>query len=644
MSVQDEAASKYNSVFPEEYDVIVVGAGHAGCEASLAPARLGHKVLTLTVNLDHVAFMPCNPSLGGPGKAHIAREIDALGGEMAVNMDETMTQIRMVNTSKGPAVHALRGQADKVRYHERMKQVLENQKNLDLKQDVVVDLLVEQGEIAGVITKTGVLYRAKKVILTTGTFLKAENIIGDATYNSGPNQQYPANELSDSLEKLGFNLLRFMTTTPPRVHGKTVDFSKMREQPGDDDNLSFSFMSEAPLQGQPQDSCWLTHTNEKTHEVINENVNRAPLISGRVEGTGPRYCPSVEHKVIEFPEKDSHQLFLEPEGRTTEEYYISGLFTGLPLDVQYEMLQTISGLENAEIMRPGYAIEYDCVASGQFDLSLETRPVNGLYTAGQINGTSGYEEAGGQGLIAGINASLALEGRDPLILQRSEAYIGVLIDELVTKNPREPYRMLTSRAEYRLLLRQDNADKRLTPKGREVGLVENERWQKFQNKQEKIDQLEEFLHTTKVTPTKEVREALKDLESGGLKQDATLEKILRRPEISYRDLGKIVDELPDFPEEVIEQVEIANKYQGYIDRQQQQIKEFEKMENKILPEDIDYHSLDNLRREAREKLQRVKPRSLGQASRISGVSPADISALMVYLEKRKQENRTDQDD
>ena len=644
MSVQDEAASKYNSVFPEEYDVIVVGAGHAGCEASLASARLGHKVLTLTVNLDHVAFMPCNPSLGGPGKAHIAREIDALGGEMAVNMDETMTQIRMVNTSKGPAVHALRGQADKVRYHERMKQVLENQKNLDLKQDVVVDLLVEQGEIAGVITKTGVLYRAKKVILTTGTFLKAENIIGDATYNSGPNQQYPANELSDSLEKLGFNLLRFMTTTPPRVHGKTVDFSKMREQPGDDDNLSFSFMSEAPLQGQPQDSCWLTHTNEKTHEVINENVNRAPLISGRVEGTGPRYCPSVEHKVIEFPEKDSHQLFLEPEGRTTEEYYISGLFTGLPLDVQYEMLQTISGLENAEIMRPGYAIEYDCVASGQFDLSLETRPVNGLYTAGQINGTSGYEEAGGQGLIAGINASLALEGRDPLILQRSEAYIGVLIDELVTKNPREPYRMLTSRAEYRLLLRQDNADKRLTPKGREVGLVENERWQKFQNKQEKIDQLEEFLHTTKVTPTKEVREALKDLESGGLKQDATLEKILRRPEISYRDLGKIVDELPDFSEEVIEQVEIANKYQGYIDRQQQQIKEFEKMENKILPEDIDYHSLDNLRREAREKLQRVKPRSLGQASRISGVSPADISALMVYLEKRKQENRTDQDD
>lgn len=644
MSSRQETAAGYNSVFPIEYDVIVVGAGHAGCEASLAPARLGHKVLTLTVNLDHVAFMPCNPSLGGPGKAHIAREIDALGGEMAVNMDKTMTQIRMVNTSKGPAVHALRGQADKARYHERMKQVLENQENLDLKQDVVVDLLVESGEIAGVITKTGVLYRGNKVILTTGTFLSPENIIGDATYNAGPNQQYPANELSEALERLGFDLLRFMTTTPPRVHGRNVNFAKMREQPGDDDNLSFSFMSEGPLQGKNQDSCWLTHTNEQTHKVIRENINRAPLISGRVEGTGPRYCPSVEHKVIEFPEKDSHQLFLEPEGRTTQEYYISGLFTGLPLDVQYDMLQTISGLENVEIMRPGYAIEYDCVASGQFELSLETRPVKGLYTAGQINGTSGYEEAGGQGLIAGINASLALEGKEPLILQRSEAYIGVLIDELVTKNPREPYRMLTSRAEYRLLLRQDNADKRLTPKGREVGLVDNKRWQKFQQKQKKIDQLEKYLSTTKVTPTKEVREALKELESGGLKQDAALEKILRRPEISYHDLGKIVDDLPEFPQEVIEQVEIANKYQGYIDRQKQQIKEFEKMENKKLPEDIDYQDLDNLRREAREKLQRVRPRSMGQASRISGVSPADISALMIYLEKRKQESRSEEND
>ncbi len=644
MSPHNNSAGEYNSVFPQEYDVIVVGAGHAGCEASLASARLGHKVLTLTVNLDHVAFMPCNPSLGGPGKAHIAREIDALGGEMAVNMDETMTQIRMVNTSKGPAVQALRGQADKVRYHERMKQVLEEQKNLDLKQDVVVDLLVEKEEIAGVITKTGMLYRGSKVILTTGTFLRAENIIGDATYNAGPNQQYPANELSNSLERIGFDLLRFMTTTPPRVDGTTVDFTQMKEQPGDQGSLSFSFVSEGPLQGKDQDSCWLTHTNEQTHEIIRKNRDRAPLISGRIEGTGPRYCPSVEHKVIEFPEKDSHQLFLEPEGRSTEEYYISGLFTGLPVDVQYEILHTIEGLENAEIMRPGYAIEYDCVASGQFDLSLETRPVKGLYTAGQINGTSGYEEAGGQGLIAGINASLDLQGQEPLILQRSEAYLGVLIDELVTKNPREPYRMLTSRAEYRLLLRQDNADKRLTPRGREIGLVSDERWQKFQNKQKQIEQLEEYLNNTKVTPTKDVREALRNLESGGLKQDATLEKILRRPEISYHDLGQIVDNLPEFPQEVIEQVEIANKYQGYIDRQMQQIKEFEKMENKILPDDLDYQSFDNLRREAREKLQKVQPRSLGQASRISGVSPADISALMIYLEKRQQESGDEKND
>ncbi len=627
---------EYNSTHSREYDVIVVGAGHAGCEASLAPARMGFKVLTLTVNLDHIAFMPCNPSLGGPGKAHIAREVDALGGEMAINMDATMTQIRMVNTSKGPAVQALRGQADKVRYHERMKRVLEEQDNLDLKQDVVVDLLVEDGSVAGVITKTGLLYRGKKVVLTTGTFLRARNIIGEATYEAGPNQQYPARELSDSLEKLGFNLLRFMTTTPPRVQGSSVDFSPMREQPGSRENLSFSFMSDAPLRGEKQDSCYLTHTSEETHQVIRDNLDRAPLISGGVDGTGPRYCPSIEDKVVEFPEKDSHQLFLEPEGRGTDEFYISGLFTGLPLDVQDEMLHTIEGLEEAEIMRPGYAIEYDCVASGQFDLTLETRPVDGLYTAGQINGTSGYEEAAGQGLIAGINASLSLDGEKPLILQRNQAYIGVLIDELVTKNPREPYRMLTSRAEYRLLLRQDNADKRLTPLGREAGLVDERRWEKFQRKQELIEELEEYLSSTRITPTEDVVKALKELNSGGLKDAATLERILRRPEISYRDLDKLVDDLPDYPEDVIEQVEIANKYQGYIDRQRQQVKEFEKMENRLLPEDIDYSNLENLRREAREKLNKIRPRSLGQASRISGVSPADISALMIYLERDRK--------
>lgn len=633
----DGAERKYISVFPQEYDVIVVGAGHAGCEAALAPARMGHSVLVFTVNLDHIAFMPCNPSLGGPGKAHIAREIDALGGEMAVNMDETMTQIRMVNTSKGPAVHALRGQADKVRYHERMKQVLEQEDNIDIKQDLVTDLPVQEGEIEGVITRTGVLFRGKKVILTTGTFLSAENVIGEATYNAGPNQQYPANELSDSLEDLGFELLRFMTTTPPRVDGKSIDFSGMREQPGQDDDLSFSFISDAPLKGKAQDSCWLTHTNERTHEIIRENSGRAPLLGGRVEGTGPRYCPSIEDKVREFPDKNSHQLFLEPEGRSTDEYYISGLFTGLPLDVQHEMLQSIEGLEEVEIMRPGYAIEYDVVASGQFDLTLETRPVRGLYTAGQINGTSGYEEAAGQGIIAGINASLALEGREPLILQRSESYIGVLIDELVTKNPREPYRMLTSRAEYRLLLRQDNADQRLTPHGREVGLVDDERWRRFQRKKEQIEEMKDYLSSRRITPTEDVRSRLKELESGGLKQAATLEEILRRPEISYHDLGLLVDDLPEFSREVIEQVEIANKYEGYIDRQMQQVREFEKMEKRLLPDGIDYHSLDNLRREAREKLDEIRPRSLGQASRISGVSPADISALMIYLEKRRQE-------
>ncbi|SDM06211.1 tRNA uridine-5-carboxymethylaminomethyl(34) synthesis enzyme MnmG [Halarsenatibacter silvermanii] len=639
MSERDAGSGNYTSESPKKYDVIVVGAGHAGCEAALAPARMGYRVLVLTVNLDHVAFMPCNPSLGGPGKAHIAREIDALGGEMAVNMDKTMTQIRMVNTSKGPAVQALRGQADKARYHERMKQVLENQQNLDLKQDVVVDLVVEEKKISGVVTKTGILYRADKVILTTGTFLRACNIIGEARYSAGPNQQYPANSLSESLEELNFDLLRFMTTTPPRVKGSTVDFSKMREQPGDKGNLSFSFTSDSPLQGKKQDSCWLTHTTEKTHELIRSQVDRAPLISGEMEGTGPRYCPSIEDKVVEFPDKDSHQLFLEPEGRSTDEFYISGLFTGLPLDVQQRVLETIPGLERAEIMRPGYAIEYDCVASGQFDLTLETDSIEGLYTAGQINGTSGYEEAGGQGLIAGINAALALEGRDPLILQRSEAYIGVLIDELVTKNPREPYRMLTSRAEYRLLLRQDNADQRLTPLGRETGLVSDRRWEIYKNKKEQIEELEDYLNNTKVTPTRDVIQALQELDSGGLKQDANLEKILRRPEISYPDLKKIVDDLPEYPREVFRQVEISNKYQGYIDRQRQQIKEFERMENRLLPEDINYDELSNLRQEAREKLSRIRPRSLGQASRISGVSPADISALMIYLEKEEKADK-----
>ena len=628
--------SKYTGIYPKEYDVIVVGAGHAGCEASLAPARMGCNVLTLTVNLDHVAFMPCNPSLGGPGKSHIVREIDALGGEMAKNMDETMVQVRMLNTSKGPAVHGLRGQADKVKYHQRMKQVLENQPNLDLKQEVVEDLFVEDEEIKGVIGKSGFLYKGKKVILTTGTFLKGKIIIGETTFNSGPNQQYPANKLSESLSELGFNLRRFKTGTPPRVNKNSIDFSKMKKQEGEE-GLAFSFTSSALEREQVP--CWLTYTNEKTHEIIQKNKERTPLFSDIIDGVGPRYCPSIEDKVIRFPEKDRHQIFLEPEGELTDEYYVSGLSTSLPSDIQIKVIRTLEGMENVEIMRPAYAIEYDSIDPTELKLSLETKSVDGLYTAGQINGTSGYEEAGGQGLIAGINAALKLDGQEPLILKRSEAYIGVLIDELVTKGTEEPYRIMTSRAEYRLVLRQDNADQRLTPIGYDIGLISEERYKKYKNKVGQIEDALDFLKNNKVNPTKDVREKLKELSSGNLSKPASLEKLLRRPEIDYKDLKFFVDNLPDFSDVVIEQVSIQVKYKGYIDRQMSQIEQFKKMEDRIIPEDINYNELDNLRLEAREKLNKIRPHSLGQASRISGVSPSDISVLMIYLEKRRKEHK-----
>jgi tRNA uridine 5-carboxymethylaminomethyl modification enzyme len=630
--------SRNTHIYPKEYDVIVVGAGHAGCEASLAAARMGFDVLTLTVNLDHVAFMPCNPSLGGPGKSHIVREIDALGGEMAKNMDKTMIQIRMLNTSKGPAVHGLRGQADKEKYHQRMKQVLENQANLDLKQEVVEKLVTDtkNDKIRGVVGKTGLYYKGKKVILTTGTFLKGKVIIGETTFNAGPNQQYPANKLSDSLETLGFNLRRFKTGTPPRVNKNSIDFSKMQKQVGEE-GLSFSFIS-SPLERKQVD-CWLTHTNKETHKMIEKNKNRTPLFSDIIEGVGPRYCPSIEDKVIRFPDKNRHQIFLEPEGELTDEYYVSGFSTSLPADIQVKVIRTLAGMENVEIMRPAYAIEYDSIDPTELKLSLETKSIGGLYTAGQINGTSGYEEAGGQGLISGINAALKLKGKEPLILKRSESYIGVLIDELVTKGTEEPYRIMTSRAEYRLILRQDNADQRLTPNGYELGLISEERYEQFEKKAAQIKEALKFLRNNQVNPTKEVRKKLEELESGNLSKPVTLEKLLRRPELDYQDLAYFVDTLPKFYDEVVEQVGIQVKYKGYIERQLSQIKQFKKMEDKIIPQDVKYNELDNLRIEAREKLNKISPRSLGQASRISGVSPSDISVLMIYLEKRRKEKK-----
>lgn len=619
------------------YDVIVVGAGHAGCEAALAAARMGLKTLLLTISLDAIAMMPCNPAIGGPAKGHLVREIDALGGQMAKVIDKTMIQIRMLNTGKGPAVHALRAQADKWLYQREMKRVLENTPNLVLLQDTVVDLRARSGRIRGVVTQAGAEYEARAVVITTGTYLRGRIIIGDFSRPGGPNGQLPSLELSKALKKLGLELMRFKTGTPPRIHRDTIDFSKTLVQPGDPGPLSFSFESEEPPKSQVP--CWLTHTTEKTREIILANLHRSPLFSGDIKGVGPRYCPSIEDKVVRFAERPVHQVFLEPEGRDTAEYYVQGMSTSLPLDVQHEMIRSVTGLENARIVRPGYAIEYDCLDPLQLKATMETKQVDGLFTAGQINGTSGYEEAAAQGIVAGINAALQVKGEEPLILGRDQAYIGVLVDDLVTKGTNEPYRIMTSRAEYRLLLRQDNADQRLTPLGYRVGLVGEERYRRLREKQEKIQEHVEKLSRVTIKPHDTVNSYLESRGSRPLSGAVSALQLLRRPEISYADLQAVCDVEPIDSPEIVSQVETQVKYAGYIEKQQQQVALFRREEQKKIPADIDYGQVEGLSREAVEKLSKVRPVSVGQAGRISGVSPADIAVLLIYLEQRRRKEK-----
>ncbi|MCK8816620.1 tRNA uridine-5-carboxymethylaminomethyl(34) synthesis enzyme MnmG [Natroniella sulfidigena] len=616
------------------YDIIVIGAGHAGCEAALASARMGCKTLLLTLNADHIALMPCNPSIGGPAKGHIVREIDALGGEMGKNIDKAYINIRMLNTSKGPAVHALRAQADKNKYQFEMTKVLQEQDNLDLKQTVVTDLIIDNHQVTEVKTITGMDYQASKVILTTGTSLNGKVIIGDIKYTGGRQGEFAATDLAESLKEAGVELDRFQTATPPRIDKESVDFSKMTIHPSSKERIQFSFFQ--PRQEREEVPCWLTYTNHKTKQVIEDNIEHSPLTTGIVEGEGPRYCPSIDRKIMRFPDKNSHQVFVEPEGLHTNELYLNGLTTSMPEDFQADIIRSVPGLEEAEIMRPGYAVEYDYIPPYQLQPTMENKVVQDLYTAGQINGTSGYEEAAAQGLMAGINAVLALQGKEPLILKRSDAYIGVLIDDLVTKGTNEPYRMLTSRAEYRLILRQDNADLRLSSIGYRLGLISEEQYQQVEDKRKTIAKNLEELNNIQITPTQKVLEALKELGSGGLKKPVSLATILERPKIDYQDLDKFTSEVPEVNTEIAEQLEIRTKYRGYIDRQLSQVEKFKQMEDKRIPEGIDYQNLDNLRKEAREKLERIRPVSVGQASRISGVSPADISVLMIHLEELKR--------
>lgn len=620
----------------EEYtDVVVVGAGHAGCEAALASARLGMDTVMFTVSVDSIALMPCNPNIGGSSKGHLVREIDALGGEMGKNIDKTFIQSKMLNKSKGPAVHSLRAQADKADYSRSMRSVLEQTEHLRIKQMEVTELIVEDGILTGVRTYSGAVYHCRAAVLCTGTYLKARCIYGDVSSYTGPNGLQAANYLTDSLRKNGVELYRFKTGTPARISRKSIDFSKMEEQKGDEVIIPFSFTTDLASVQKDQVSCWLTYTNERTHEIIRNNLDRSPLYSGMIEGTGPRYCPSIEDKVVKFSDKDRHQVFIEPEGIHTQEMYIGGMSSSLPEDVQRDMYRTVPGLEHAEIVRNAYAIEYDCIDARQLSLSLEFKNIKGLFSAGQFNGSSGYEEAAAQGLIAGINAARKLQGKEPLILDRSEAYIGVLIDDLVTKENHEPYRMMTSRAEYRLLLRQDNADLRLTKKGYEIGLIDGDRYQKLLQKEQDIEQEIARVQSVSIGANQQVQECLVRCGSTELKTSATLAELIRRPELSYQMLAEIDPDRPDLPADVGEQVNINIKYDGYLQRQLRQVEQFKRLEMRKLPEDLDYDAVPSLRTEARQKLRQYRPSSIGQASRLAGVSPADISVLLIYMERRR---------
>lgn len=623
---------KYNA---GKYDIAVIGAGHAGCEAALAAARMGMKTLLFSISLEAVANMPCNPHIGGSSKGHLVREIDCLGGEMGKNIDKTFTQLRMLNTSKGPAVYSLRAQADRKQYQAEMKHTLEKQENLYLKQAEIVDITVEDGKVKSLETNIGAIYEVDSIIVATGTYLKGKIYIGETSFESGPDGVFPANKLSEALKREGVELVRFKTGTPARINKNSIDFSKMEIQEGDERPEAFSFEDEIDSNVE-QLPCYLTYTNEKTHDIIRKNLHRSPLYGGEITGTGPRYCPSIEDKVVRFADKERHQIFVEPIGRNTDEMYIQGMSSSLPEDVQIAMYRTIPGLENAEFTRPAYAIEYDCINPSDLKLSLEYKKIDGLFFAGQTNGTSGYEEAACQGLIAGINASLKLQGKEPVILDRSQAYIGVLIDDIVTKGTNEPYRMMTSRAEYRLLLRQDNADIRLLEIGHNVGLVSDERYEKFLNKKRKIEEEIERVRNKTIKPTEKVNEFLRKFNSSEITTGVKLADLVKRSELTYEELVEIDEERPNLEEQVQKEVGIELKYEGYIKLQAEQVEKFKKLEAKLLPKEINYEDIKGLRLEARQKLNKIRPNNVGQASRISGVSPADISVLLIYLETLKK--------